>query len=281
MRKPTASAITVLDAAARIVPDVASPWMGVLWLTALPLRFLQLYFVVQLTRLDEPSKYLYYFWNLAAWTFAAFVVSLYGRAVFVRACRIAQHDGASTGLEPFKVPLNDFLPYLYTSLLIEFFFYLSIVMFAWPLAIVFAGIAAAASQGIGGPKVFRAPMDILAIAGNWKPLLGSTLVFTLSLLFVFINLNVLVKLLLFLGAPLIGESLPRWEYIFAPMWENVPLPKHGIVTGLMSVATVLVVEPFWLAANVELVQIARSRRSGDDMRLWFKNLSASNAEVEG
>ena len=106
MRKPTASAISVLDAAAQIVPRVASPWMGVLWLTALPLRFLQLYFVVQLTRLDQPSKYLYYFWNLAALIFVAFVFSLYGRAVYVRACRHAQHTESSAGLDPFKV----FLP---------------------------------------------------------------------------------------------------------------------------------------------------------------------------
>ena len=98
MRNPNASAINALDAAAQLVPRVAAPWMGVLWLTALPLRLLQVYFIAQLVRLDAPWKYFHYFLNLAAWLCAAFVFSLFGRAVFVRACRFPHHKVGSDKL---------------------------------------------------------------------------------------------------------------------------------------------------------------------------------------
>ena len=281
MRKSNASAINALDAAAQLVPRVAAPWMGVLWLTALPLRLLQVYFIAQLVRLDAPWKYFHYFLNLAAWLCAAFVLSLYGRAVFVRACRFARHAPARMSLEPFKVPLADFLPYLYTALLIEIFFHLSLVLLVvWPLAIVFAGLAAAASQGIGGPKLLRAPLEVLCLAANWKPLLGTSLIFTLALVYVYINLYMLIQALLFMAAPLLGDALPRWEFMLAPMWEVFPLlPANGIVTGLLCAGTVLIVEPFWLAANVELAQFARARRTGDDLRLWLARLKAAKFEA--
>lgn len=282
MRRQNASAITVLDAAAHVVPRVAAPWMGVLWLTALPLRFLQVYFIAQLVRLDRPAHYLYYLWNLAAWVFAALVLSLYGRAVFVRACRFARGDSEGLGMAPFKVPLSDFIPYVYTALIIELAFYFSVIIsiippliVVVPFPVMFAGVAAAASQGIAGPKVIRAPLEVLKIASNWKPLLGSTLLFTLIIFFVYINFFALILLLLYLSAPLFGEDFPRWQYMFEPLWGNFPLvPKHGLVLGLMLIGTILIIEPFWLAANVELVQIARARRSGEDLRLWFNQLKS-------
>ena len=281
MRSPNSSAINALDAAAQAVPRVAAPWMGVLWLTGLPLRMLQVYFIAQLARLDAPWTYFHYFLNLAAWLCAAFVFSLYGRAVFVRACRFARYAPARLSLEPFKVPLADFLPYLYTALLIEIFFYLSLMLIVgWPLAIIFAGLAAASSQGIGGPKLLRAPLEVLRIAANWKPLLGASLIFALALVYVYINLYMLVRLLLFAAAPLLGDALARWELMLSAMWENFPLlPANGIVTGLLCAGTVLIVEPFWLAANVELAQMARARRSGDDLRLWLARLKSCKVEA--
>src|ERR1043165_8266062 len=126
MRSTGLQTIGIINAAVQTVVRVASPWMGVLWMTALPLRLLQAYFVYQLSFLQEPQYYFYYLWKLAAMVFAAFILSLYGRAVFVRACYIASDSARDSKLEPLKVPLSDLIPYVYSALMLELFFYLAL-----------------------------------------------------------------------------------------------------------------------------------------------------------
>jgi hypothetical protein len=45
---------------------------------------------------------------------------------------------------------------------------------------------------------------------------------------------------------------------------------------LMIIAgALLVIEPFWIAANVLLVRKAGVAESGDDLRVWFEELQRS------
>ena len=273
MRTPRTTSMQILNAAARTLLRVASPWMGVLWMCTLPLRLAQLYFVYQLQFLETPQHYLYYLWRLAAVVFVAFLVSLYGRAVFVRACWLSPDDASRTKLEPLKVPLNDFVPYAYTALILELFFYMGMFTLFLPIPfLVFAGLAAAASYGIGGPKLLRALVNVFGFLNSWRSVVllsAVTLQFAIALFFVYVNLYTLVILLLMLFGSFLGSSLPMWEHIFAP---GMIMPKEQLATWMLLIGTSMIVEPFWLAANVELVQKIRAQKSGDDLQLWFQDL---------
>jgi hypothetical protein len=275
MRIPRTTSMQILNAAARTLRRVASPWMGVLWICTLPLRLAQLYFLYQLQFLAEagPQHYLYYLWRLAAFVFIAFLVSLYGRAVFVRACWLAPDGVSRAKLEPLKVPLGDFVPYAYTALIFEFLFYIGMftLIAPWPF-LIFGGLAAAASYGIGGPKILRAPASVFALLNSWRSLVllcAITLLFALALFFVYVNLYVLVIVLLMLFGSFLGSSLPVWQHIFEP---GLLTPKEQLATWMLMIGAAMIVEPFWLAANVELVQKIRAQKSGDDLRLWFQDL---------
>lgn len=266
MRSARSISMQILNAAARTLLRVASPWMGVLWIFTLPLRLAQLYFVYQLQFLETPQHYLYYLWRLATVVFVLFIVSLYGRAVFVRACWLSPDDASRTKLEPLKVPLGDFIPYAYTALILEFLFYIGLfTMIVPPLFLVCAGLAAAASFGIGGPKLIRAPVNVFAMVASWRTIIllaALSLQFALAMLFVYVNLYFLILLMFVLFGSFLGSALPMWEHIL----------NEQLSTWLLLIGTAMIVEPFWLAANVELVQKIRAQKSGDDLRLWFQDV---------
>ncbi len=287
MRNVSLNPVEILNASVQLTLRVASPWMGVLWITALPLRLLQLYFVTRIAALDEPQYYMYYLWRVTAVVFAAFLVSLYGRAVYARACHHAQNALHGSQLDPLKVPLSDLIPYMYAALINELFFYATLfTMLMPPLFIIYGGLAAATSTGTGGPKLLDAVLSPFKALRVWKALLINSLVFPLCVFLAFINLYILIILLLWAFGSLLGSDLPRWEYIIQHM-PNLPHPQKGdslmdilrkfvpdlpLTFWLIGVGAWMIVEPFWLAANVALIQKARTRKSGEDLRIWFQDL---------
>ena len=278
MRNASINAVSILNASTELTLRVASPWMGVLWLTALPHRLLQFYFIGQLGILMEPQHYVNYLWRLSAIVFSAFVVSLYGRAVFVRACHLAESSTRDSRFEPLKVPLSDFVPYVYTALINEFFFYLtSFTMIMFPVFMIYGGLAAATSYGIGGPKLLDAPLKAIKAASSWRSLLALSIVFLFGTIMALINLFVLIEIALALGGQVLGSALPRWEYIFQPGWMSL-FPKQPLTNSLMLIGATLIIEPFWLAANVDMIQKARARKSGVDLQLWFHDIKSEAAK---
>ena len=272
MRSASINAIGILNAAVQLTLRVASPWMGVLWLTTLPHRLMLLYFFNHVSVLLEPKYYAFYLWRMALLVFATFIVSLYGRAVYVRACHIDDTTERAAKFEPLKVPLGDFIPYVYTALINEFLFYLTLfTVVMWPLFIVYGGLAAATSYGLGGPKLVGAPMTALRGGSTFPSLMAITLVFTLGLIIAVINLYVLILVALTLCGPLLGPALPRWEYIFAPTLWNM-FPKQDLTQLILVIGASMMIEPFWLAANVDMIKKARARKSGEDLRLWFQDI---------
>lgn len=279
MRNANLNTAGILNASVQLTLRAASPWMGVLWITALPLRLLQVYFAFQLLLLSEPQFYLYYLWRLSTLVFAAFIVSLYGRAVYVRACYYAGNSAVESKFEALKVPLSDFIPYVYTALINEFFFYLTLfTIVMWPPFIVYGGLAAATSYGIGGPKMIGAPLNAFKISWtSFWALAGISLVFFFGMIMALINLYFLIVIALKLGGGILGSALPRWEYIFEPGPLGL-LPKQPLTYALLVVGASLIVEPFWLAANVDLVQRVRARKSGEDLQLWFQEIKKEAAQ---
>lgn len=272
MRSASINAVGILNASVQLTMRVATPWVGVLWFTTLPLRLLQLYFFTQLAILMEPQYYAYYLWKLAMIVFAAFLFSLYGRAVYVRACRFAENSTRDSRLEALKVPLSDFIPYVYTSLINEVCFFLtSFTMFMWPIFIIYSGLAAATSYNIGGPKLLKAPLTALKAAAPWRSLLAMSFVFLIGLIIALVNLHILVLVALALGGQILGPALPRWEYIFEPSLGGM-FPKQPLTYLLLFMGASMLIEPFWLAANVDLVQKSRARKSGEDLQLWFHDI---------
>ena len=115
----------VLDDASQLVTLVAAPWVGVLWLTALPVRLLQADFAAQLIELGaEARDYGDHLTELATLVFVAFVVSLAGRALFVHACYLRLHSRAADSARTLRLPVAGTFCYFYAAILIEALFYL-------------------------------------------------------------------------------------------------------------------------------------------------------------
>ena len=278
MRNATLNTVSILNASTELTLRVASPWIGVLWLTALPHRLLQVYFLFQLTILMEPQHYVNYLWRLSGIVFVAFIISLYGRAVFVRACYLAESSTRDTRLAPLKVPINDFVPYVYTALINELFFYLtSFTMVLFPIFIIYSGLAAATSYGIGGPKFVDAPIKAIKAAAPWRSLIALSFVYLFGTVMALINLFVLVEIALALGGDVLGAALPRWEYIFQASGFGL-FPKQLLTNLLLMIGATLIIEPFWLAANVDMIQKARARKSGEDLQMWFQDIKSEAAK---
>ncbi|HYO75389.1 MAG TPA: hypothetical protein VE010_02905, partial [Thermoanaerobaculia bacterium] len=88
------STTSVLDEAADVVAATAAPWAGILILTALPYRILQALFLEQLIEVgSEAAHYGNLLGGTANLIVATFVLALWGRAVYARACRLGMARG--------------------------------------------------------------------------------------------------------------------------------------------------------------------------------------------
>ena len=252
----------------------AGPWIGVLWLCALPLRFLQIYFYSQLGVLGKDAgHYGDYLHELAFCTFGAFILGTYGRAVYVRACFLGIQSGRTAGVEALRVPLADGMTYLYLALLIESaFFVLALTFVGIPVTIVFAALAAALAYGNDRPSLI-APLKELgqAIANPKVPLLLFFL-FAIAFLIVWINSFFFARAALWLAGGISGLDLSRWDYIFRG--DQAPWPVESLPRILLMAGSGLLIEPFWIAAHVVYIHKLKARQTGEDLRREFEQLRA-------
>ena len=265
--------VELLDASVARASRVAAPWMGVLWLAVLPARLLFVYLLQEITRLDHPHEYSRYLIRIALLQFAAELLALYGRAAYVRACYMNDDPEHGAGWAPLRVPFSDLLTYLYVSFILSFMYYASLMSFIGPACIlVLSGLAAASSYGLGKDGLFGSFISVFGLLRHFLPVLAISLLFAFSLFLANINVLVLINILLFLSAPLLGPSLPRWEHIFEATKPIGAFAQHPLTFSLIAMLAAMVVEPFWLAANLEFVQRVRARKTGDDLRQWFNDL---------
>jgi hypothetical protein len=265
--RPDRLALTeVLDDAVEIVPLVALPWLGLLWLTAIPLRFLQAHVITRLAELGpEAGRYGHHLAELATWTTLLFLVSLWGRAVFVRAVHLRLRTHEAPGAAALHVAAPSLACYFYTALAIEVGGYAALLtLVSLPVAVMLAGLAAATTPLITRPSLIAPWRELLAATRGGLVLVGLLLVFAAAWLLASANLYFAFQLGLWIAGAVPGLDLSRWEALL----------RFGNFRFVLVLLTGggLAVEPFWLAAVTLYVHKLRARASGDDLRLWFDRL---------
>jgi hypothetical protein len=266
------STTSVLDETTDAVARAAAPWAGVLIATSIPYRFLQVLFIERLAELgSSATHYAVALGELANWTTLAFVVSLLGRAVYARAIRLTEASGEAeegrpevTGA-PFRVPPLALVSYLYTAALTELTFILSLLTIVFiPLSLMLSGIAIGTME-LNRVAGLRPPLRLIVrYLKSSRTLLAVTLILAIALLIAWINLYSIAELALWLTNAFAGAGTARWARL---------LSSHHF-KWLSFAGAVLTIEPFWVAANVVLVRKAGAEESGEELRLWFRELQA-------
>lgn len=270
------SPIAILDETSVALRRVAAPWLGVLWISTLPYRFLQAHYGRELFELGgKAGHYGDYLGGLAIATFIAFLPALYGRAVFARACRLGLQSGASVGRESLRVPPAELANLLYVSLVVELFFYLSIWSFVTiPFFLLLSGLAVATAHRSERPGLFRPFRELFTFSSNVWVLFTLGLTFGVALLLAYINIYLLFRAGAWAIGGVAGLDAAKWEHLLRP--TGLPIfPAEPMMRWICGAGTALLIEPFWLAALSVYVHRARLRETGEDLRFWFEKLRRS------
>jgi len=260
------SITSVLDETADAVSLAAAPWSAFVILTSIPYRFLQVLFIDRLAEVgSDAAHYGRLLGTTANWTLLAFIVSLWGRAVWARACRIAATTGARPGAAALRVPLVAFVSYLFTASIAEVLFYGTMLTFIGPIVVVlFAGLAIGTME-LNVEVSLRQPMRLITrYAREVRTEFGVAFVFGIGLLIALVNLATAFDLGLWLARGFGSADIGRWNLLIAM--------GNRVMRLLLYAGTILAVEPFWVAANVVLVRKAGAAESGEELRTWFREL---------
>ncbi len=243
--------------------------MGVLWLTALPLRLLQVRAVDRLAEVGAGAeRYGRYFGELSLAIGAALLVACYGRAVFARACGERYVSGRTPGWRALALPPGPTLTYLYVALVLEVLFLsLAVSVVAVPLLVTLGGLAAATHAFFTRPGLLAPFRTLGASLRGGKALMGSIGVFTLAFLVALANLFFLVWLGVELADGVFGASLAPWRAALGPGNRTLWL--------LLAAGAWLLVEPYWLGFLVVHVRRVRGRSRGEDLRRAWAALQAA------
>jgi hypothetical protein len=255
----------VLDEAAETVAAVAAPFLGLLWLTSLPLRLAQIHFVVKLVELGADAAHRgVYLGQLALVQTALLVPWAWGRAVFVRACRLGLR-GQPPGSAALRVGAAPFAGFLYVTVLLQTLFWATGWTFvSLPVLVLLSGLAAATHPMIERAGLWEPWRQILRHGAHGLLLTGLLVVMAWAFLVAAVNLHVLFRAGLWLSGALPGVDPGQWSTLLQP----------GNTRYLLVVlaGAVLALEPYFLAACTVYVHKASSRSSGEDLRLWLERL---------
>lgn len=268
MSRGELSTTGVLNAVAPRLRGIAAPAVGILMLTSLPYRLLQIQFLDILIRLTTDALH---YGNLltavAAAMVVAYIISLYGRAVFMRAL----HQNLEGWRDLLRVRPRTFLAYVYVGLLIEMtFVMLWYTVVGAFLAAIFAAIAAVVTIEDRRPGVLLSLRALSPYLTHGKVLVGLTFVFTIGLLVTWVNMHYLAQIVLWAAQAIPGFDAVKWM-----MAMEGGFSRYRLVMVAFAIA---MVEPFWLTAIYIFGERVRSRQSGDDLLRRFRSLMA---EEEG
>lgn len=260
------STTSVLDEMSDAVALAAVPWAGVLVLTSLPYYFLQVLFLERLAEVgNAASHYGRALGELANWTLLAFVVSLWGRAVWARACRIATESGARPGMSALRVPLVALASYLLTASLTEVLFYGTLLTFIGPLVVILFGGIAIGTMELNEEVGVVAPLRLVArYSRHVRVELALLLIFIVAWIVALVNIGAAFSIGLWMANGFASVDVSRWRLL---------LDLHNRTYRLLLFAgAALAVAPFWIAANVVLVRKSGAAQSGEELRSWFREL---------
>ena len=170
-------ALRLVDDAAEVVGRLG-PWTAVLWITALPSRLLFAFLASELIALrSAASGHGDWVRRLAYATLFAWLISLYGRYVFVRACRHALQSERPPPRAILRPVAGEIAGYVAAALAIEAGFWILLLTAVMPIALmVGAGLAAAASSR-GGPGLLDSLGELGRSIGPSSRLLRLLLLF--------------------------------------------------------------------------------------------------------
>lgn len=244
----------------------AAPWAGVLFITALPYRFLQALFLDQLFEVGaDASQYGNLLGTTANVTVATIVLALFGRAVYARACRLALARGSAPGREAWRVPPAALASYILTASTAMLLGYLSLFTIVGPFAVaIFSGLAIGTMElndRVGVIAPFR------RIGQSAKPV-----AIPFALLFI-LSCAVVVALINLTAAFELGKWLVGTAGAFdAPNWQTLFTGTNRRFVLILFAGALMLVEPFWIASHVIFVRKSGAVQSGDDLRTWFEEL---------
>jgi hypothetical protein len=258
------SVTSVLDETTDVVA-AAAPWASIVILTSLPFSFLAVVFVERLIELGEQAKhYGHALTMLATLTIVAFVVSLWGRAVWARACSLTRsRHMMKPGIDALRVPPVALASYLYTAAFGALLALVSdLTIIAIPATIAFSGLAIGTMELNERPSIVE-PLKLIARhSKNTKTILSLLFVFTIGLVIAAVNLYATFAAALWLAHAFSGVDLSRWDVLLG--FRN-PHFRWLLLAGAL-----VAVEPFWIAANVILVGRVDALESGEDLLRWLE-----------
>jgi len=259
------SITSVLDESADVVA-VAAPWTAVLVLTSLPYRLAQILFVDRIFEAgSEAMRYGNVLGRTANLVTAAFIFSLFGRAVFARACRLATQRGRTPGRETWRVPPAALATYLVTASTSLLLWFLALPTVIGVLAaVLFSGLAIGTME-LNDRVGVRAPFLLIGrYAKRIAIPVALTLVFLVAFLLALLNVTVAFQTGVWLASAVGGFDAPHWNVLFGVQNRRFVL--------LMIAGAVIAIEPFWIAAQVMFVRKAGAEESGEDLRTWLDEL---------
>ena len=258
------STTAVLDESAEVVRMTAAPWAGILILASMPYRFLQMLFLDRVLELGgTATQYGDVLRSTAYWTAAAFVLSLCGRAVYARACRLAV-SGGSPGSEALRVRPAALLNYIYVASLAEVITYMTVITFVGPIAGVMLSGLAIGTMELNERVSLTAPLRLIGRYTRVAMLFGLVFVFFCAFIVALVNLTAAFQLVVWASGAFGGFDAPRWQLLFTG--------SNRRYTLLLIAGALVAVEPFWIAAQVVFVRKAGAEERGDDLRAWFEEL---------
>lgn len=270
-RRGQPGAIAALDEGVDLVTQLPS-WVAVLWATALPSRFVLAGFLAELATLGPlASGHREHLLGLAYASLGLWLLSLYGRQLYVRACRRAREGDTAPGLRGLRVPPSEMAGAVGAALLVELTFWALLVTILVPVAMVAGAALAATAAPRAGPRLGTALKEMALGSGRVLSLALLLLLFFVGLLIAFVNLHLLFVLSAWfasLAAPLDGG-----------VWGRALNLSNPLYFALLGMGATLLVEPFWLAAVTVHVERVRSQSSGEDLRQAFEDIRRRDARA--
>ena len=265
MNRAPLSATSVLDESAEVVAMTASPWVGVLVLTALPYRFLQVFFIDQLIEVGtRASRYGNLLGATANMIVASVVLALWGRAVYARACRLAHARGVAPGREAWRVPSPALASYILTASAALLLGYIGLfTCLGYIAAVIFAGLAIGTMELNERVSVVQ-PFKLIARYAKVMTLIAIAFVLFCGTVVALINLAAAAGLAVWAAGALGAFDAPQWPLLFSPQNRRFIL--------MLIAGAIVAVEPFWVAAHVIFVRKAGAEERGDDLRAWLEEL---------
>jgi len=266
MRADRPGTAAILDESTELVSRTGYGWAALLALTMLPLRFLEVLFADRLLETGKAAgEYGNTFRTLSLYVTLAFVLSIAGKAIFVRALGLALHGEGGTKRQALRIAPAAVASFLYASLVIEILLLLfSFTIVGIPVVAILSGLAAATFEKNDRPSLTRPFQLIGQHTRPIGPLVAIAFTFALAFLLAMINLFAAFGIGIWLAGAVPGVDVTTWT-------ARLSLGNRLYVLLLAAGASVLV-EPFWLAANVVFVRRVGSRENGEDLRQWFSQI---------